>query len=130
MVMQQQQHAAYDPTASTARGPVSSHAVHTGRRAGAGAGGAAGAPGMGLTVSLYGGTNSMGYPLSPTNLHHRVVADRKWALGLQSRAHPTEIMAEVFRALQALEVTWKKVPGGWRVSHTLPLGGATTPDLP
>eukprot|EP00897_Mesotaenium_endlicherianum_P002219 jgi/Mesen1/2024/ME000148S01128 len=47
--------------------------------------------------------------MSPAQLQHRVVADRKWGLGLQSRAHPTEIMGEVFRALQELEIMWKKV---------------------
>ncbi|KAJ4950883.1 hypothetical protein NE237_027715 [Protea cynaroides] len=35
--------------------------------------------------------------------------ERKWALGLQSRAHPREIMTEVLKALQALEVCWKKI---------------------
>lgn len=46
---------------------------------------------------------------SPTGQYHRVIADRKWALGLQSRAHPTEVMSEVFRALQELQVRWKKI---------------------
>ncbi|KAK4393144.1 SNF1-related protein kinase catalytic subunit alpha KIN10 [Sesamum angolense] len=36
-------------------------------------------------------------------------ADRKWALGLQSRAHPREIMTEVLKALQELNVSWKKI---------------------
>ncbi|KAG6398352.1 hypothetical protein SASPL_139810 [Salvia splendens] len=36
-------------------------------------------------------------------------ADRKWALGLQSRAHPREIMMEVLKALQELKVYWKKI---------------------
>ncbi|CAN6452346.1 unnamed protein product [Victoria cruziana] len=35
--------------------------------------------------------------------------DRKWALGLQSRAHPREIMTEVLKALQELNVGWKKI---------------------
>ncbi|KAL0381012.1 UNVERIFIED_CONTAM: SNF1-related protein kinase catalytic subunit alpha KIN10 [Sesamum angustifolium] len=35
--------------------------------------------------------------------------DRKWALGLQSRAHPREIMTEVLKALQELNVYWKKI---------------------
>ncbi|XP_066394967.1 serine/threonine protein kinase OSK4 [Miscanthus floridulus] len=34
--------------------------------------------------------------------------ERKWALGLQSRAHPREIMIEVLKALQELNVSWKK----------------------
>ncbi|KAK9107451.1 hypothetical protein Syun_023462 [Stephania yunnanensis] len=36
-------------------------------------------------------------------------ADRKWALGLQSRAHPREVMTEVLKALQELNVAWKKI---------------------
>ncbi|XP_042004812.1 SNF1-related protein kinase catalytic subunit alpha KIN10-like [Salvia splendens] len=35
--------------------------------------------------------------------------DRKWALGLQSQAHPREIMTEVLKALQELKVFWKKI---------------------
>lgn len=39
----------------------------------------------------------------------QVPVDRKWALGLQSRAHPREIMTEVLKALQDLNVVWKKI---------------------
>ncbi|KAL8471643.1 hypothetical protein ACS0TY_028417 [Phlomoides rotata] len=39
----------------------------------------------------------------------QVPADRKWALGLQSRAHPREIMMEVLKALQDMKVFWKKI---------------------
>ncbi|WOL13397.1 SNF1-related protein kinase catalytic subunit alpha KIN10-3 [Canna indica] len=35
--------------------------------------------------------------------------EKKWALGLQSRAHPREIMTEVLKALQELNVCWKKI---------------------
>ncbi|KAI3520865.1 hypothetical protein L1887_10317 [Cichorium endivia] len=42
-----------------------------------------------------------------TNLRNQV--ERKWALGLQSRAHPREIMQEVLKALQELNVNWKKI---------------------
>ncbi|KAF9623491.1 hypothetical protein IFM89_003107 [Coptis chinensis] len=35
--------------------------------------------------------------------------ERKWALGLQSRANPREILTEVLRAFQELNVAWKKV---------------------
>lgn len=35
--------------------------------------------------------------------------DRKWALGLQSQAHPREIMEEVLKALKELDVGWKKI---------------------
>ncbi|XP_077218324.1 SNF1-related protein kinase catalytic subunit alpha KIN10-like isoform X2 [Tasmannia lanceolata] len=36
-------------------------------------------------------------------------AGRKWLLGLQSQAPPIEIMTEVLRALQTLNVFWKKI---------------------
>ncbi|RVW80863.1 SNF1-related protein kinase catalytic subunit alpha KIN10 [Vitis vinifera] len=36
-------------------------------------------------------------------------AERKWALGLQSRAQPRQIMTEVLKALQELNVCWKKI---------------------
>ncbi|KAJ7515275.1 hypothetical protein O6H91_22G008600 [Diphasiastrum complanatum] len=39
----------------------------------------------------------------------RFPADRKWALGLQSRSHPREIMTEVLKALHELDVAWKKI---------------------
>ncbi|CAA7410848.1 unnamed protein product [Spirodela intermedia] len=35
--------------------------------------------------------------------------ERKWALGLQSQAHPREIITEVLKALQELNVCWKKI---------------------
>ncbi|KAI4366695.1 hypothetical protein MLD38_022541 [Melastoma candidum] len=35
--------------------------------------------------------------------------EKKWALGLQSRARPREIMTEVLKALQELNVCWKKI---------------------
>ncbi|OVA06747.1 Ubiquitin-associated domain/translation elongation factor EF-Ts [Macleaya cordata] len=35
--------------------------------------------------------------------------ERKWALGLQSRAHPQQIMTEVLKALQELNVGWKQI---------------------
>lgn len=62
-------------------------------------------------------------PVSPAIGHHRAgymdhqgmsglrqyPVERKWALGLQSRAHPREIMTEVLKALQELNVCWKKI---------------------
>ncbi|XP_068661044.1 SNF1-related protein kinase catalytic subunit alpha KIN10-like isoform X2 [Aristolochia californica] len=36
-------------------------------------------------------------------------AEKKWALGLQSQASPCEIMTEVLKALQSLNVCWKKI---------------------
>ena len=46
---------------------------------------------------------------SPVGLRPHFPADRKWALGLQSRAHPREVMTEVLKALQELNVYWKKI---------------------
>ncbi|KAF5748973.1 SNF1-related protein kinase catalytic subunit alpha KIN10-like isoform X1 [Tripterygium wilfordii] len=43
------------------------------------------------------------------SLRPQFPAERKWALGLQSRAHPREIMTEVLKALQELNVCWKKI---------------------
>ncbi|KAL9391817.1 hypothetical protein Peur_015737 [Populus x canadensis] len=42
-------------------------------------------------------------------LKSQFLVERKWALGLQSRAHPREIMTEVLKALQELNVSWKKI---------------------
>lgn len=44
-----------------------------------------------------------------TGLRPHLPSERKWALGLQSRAHPREIMMEVLKALQELNVCWKKI---------------------
>ncbi|KAH7387108.1 hypothetical protein KP509_16G005800 [Ceratopteris richardii] len=60
----------------------------------------------------------------------RLPTERKWALGLQSRAHPREIMAEVLKALQELAVCWKKI-GHYNMKcrwlPPLPLGGQGHP---
>ncbi|KAF9602408.1 hypothetical protein IFM89_027537 [Coptis chinensis] len=42
-------------------------------------------------------------------LRPQLPVERKWSLGLQSRAHPREIMMEVLKALQDLNVAWKKI---------------------
>ncbi|XP_059640834.1 SNF1-related protein kinase catalytic subunit alpha KIN10-like isoform X2 [Cornus florida] len=44
-----------------------------------------------------------------TNLRLQLPSQRKWLLGLQSPAHPREIMTQVLRALQELNVRWKKI---------------------
>ncbi|KAI8473376.1 MAG: kinase-like domain-containing protein [Monoraphidium minutum] len=38
----------------------------------------------------------------------RLVAERRWRLGVSARGHPSALMAEVYRALQANGVSWKK----------------------
>nr|CAB3464636.1 unnamed protein product [Digitaria exilis] len=51
-----------------------------------------------------------GFTESPgSGLRQHFAAERKWALGLQSRAHPREIITEVLKALQELNVCWKKI---------------------
>jgi 5'-AMP-activated protein kinase catalytic alpha subunit len=51
-----------------------------------------------------------GFTESPgSGLRQHFAAERKWALGLQSRAHPREIITEVLKALQELNVYWKKI---------------------
>ncbi|KAJ4844138.1 SNF1- protein kinase catalytic subunit alpha kin10 [Turnera subulata] len=50
-------------------------------------------------TELYGGTSSK----------LQSAANRKWALGLQSRARPQEIMMVVLTALHELTVCWKKI---------------------
>ncbi|KAF9602448.1 hypothetical protein IFM89_027577 [Coptis chinensis] len=41
-------------------------------------------------------------------LRPQLPVERKWSLGLQSQVHPREIMMEVLKALQDLNVAWKK----------------------
>jgi len=55
------------------------------------------------------GNRQQPYMESPVGLRPHFPADRKWALGLQSRAHPREVMTEVLKALQELNVYWKKI---------------------
>ncbi|GAU19808.1 hypothetical protein TSUD_170330 [Trifolium subterraneum] len=50
-----------------------------------------------------------GYMDPRAGLRPQLPVERKWALGLQSRAHPREIMTEVLKALQELNVCWKKI---------------------
>ncbi|CAI5499650.1 unnamed protein product [Closterium sp. Naga37s-1] len=62
-----------------------------------------------MAMNMHGGMGSGGVGGgmmggSPVHHHCRVVAERKWALGLQ----PVDIMTEVLRALHALHVRWKK----------------------
>lgn len=38
----------------------------------------------------------------------RLVVERRWRLGLSSRAHPSSIMQELYRTLQYCGVAWKK----------------------
>lgn len=39
----------------------------------------------------------------------RLVAERRWRLGAHARGHPSRLMAELYRALAACGVSWKKV---------------------
>jgi hypothetical protein len=38
----------------------------------------------------------------------RLVAERRWRLGIHSRSHPSAIVAEVLRGLKHLDIYWKK----------------------
>ncbi|KAK1321780.1 SNF1-related protein kinase catalytic subunit alpha KIN10 [Acorus calamus] len=57
-----------------------------------------------VTSPMAGYMDHQGYPLRSNSS-----AEKKWALGIQSRAHPREIMMEVLRALQEMNVAWKKI---------------------
>jgi 5'-AMP-activated protein kinase catalytic alpha subunit len=72
-------------------------------------------------MDTYGGTPRSGYHRtltptpsmdrrgpSPSPLQHRVVAERKWVLGVQLRSHPKEIMTEIHKILRDLDINWKK----------------------
>ena len=39
----------------------------------------------------------------------RLVADRRWRLGVHSRSHPSAIVAELLRGLQSNAIFWKKM---------------------
>ncbi|KAI3860472.1 hypothetical protein MKX03_013475 [Papaver bracteatum] len=60
-------------------------------------------------------TSPMGGHHIPGNMDHQglglrqLPVERKWTLGLQSEAHPRQIMTAVLNALQELQVGWKKV---------------------
>mmetsp|Transcript_4722 Transcript_4722/g.9611 ORF Transcript_4722/g.9611 Transcript_4722/m.9611 type:complete len:490 (-) Transcript_4722:61-1530(-) len=41
-------------------------------------------------------------------VQQRFVAERQWALGIPTRRPPAEVMSELFRALQTLQVGWKR----------------------
>ncbi|KAJ9505516.1 hypothetical protein QJQ45_021086, partial [Haematococcus lacustris] len=39
----------------------------------------------------------------------RVLAERRWRLGVHARGHPSALMAELLRVLQAAGIAWKKI---------------------
>ncbi|KAJ0249833.1 SNF1-related protein kinase catalytic subunit alpha KIN10 [Hirschfeldia incana] len=47
--------------------------------------------------------------LQGVGLRSQYPIERKWALGLKSQAPPSEVMTEVLKALQDLNVCWKKI---------------------
>ncbi|KAA8540991.1 hypothetical protein F0562_024871 [Nyssa sinensis] len=53
--------------------------------------------------------STVGYHYHPSSRLRPLPSRRKWLLGLQSPAHPREIMTQIFRALQELNVRWKKI---------------------
>lgn len=61
-----------------------------------------GPPGV-VNVSVATSSSSAGAPAG------RVVAERKWRLGVHARGHPSSLMAELLRVLQASGISWKKI---------------------
>ncbi|PSC70383.1 SNF1-related kinase catalytic subunit alpha KIN10 [Micractinium conductrix] len=61
-------------------------------------------------VSLQYPSGMMATSRSNTSLQPapRLVVERRWRLGLSSRAHPSSIMQELYRTLQYCGVAWKK----------------------
>jgi len=39
----------------------------------------------------------------------RIIAERRWRLGVHSRQHPSTLMAELYQSLQNLGLTWKRL---------------------
>lgn len=39
----------------------------------------------------------------------RLLAERRWRLGMHARGHPSALMAELYRVLQVQGVAWKKI---------------------
>jgi len=62
-----------------------------------------GAAGLGASA-LTGASSTSSGPLT-----QRVVAERKWRLGVHARGHPSTLMAELYRVLQVAGVAWKKL---------------------
>uniref|UniRef100_A0A7S1T1J8 non-specific serine/threonine protein kinase n=1 Tax=Tetraselmis chuii TaxID=63592 RepID=A0A7S1T1J8_9CHLO len=68
-----------------------------------------------LTQEMTEASTSMMNPLgvmqqpNSTESQKRVIAQRKWRLGVQSRQHPSTLMAELYRAFHTLGIAWKKI---------------------
>lgn len=65
-------------------------------------------------------------------MQQRIVAQQTWALGLQTRLHPSETMVELLRVLALYGITWKKAgPYNIKARMELPApSGPTAPPLP
>lgn len=60
-----------------------------------------------------GSMNSQVNSTSTRLLNQRVcVTERRWALGINYRASPSELMAELLKILRAQNIMWKRGPGG------------------
>lgn len=64
-----------------------------------------------------GGGDPQGLP------QQRLLAERKWRLGLAVRGHPSALMAELYRVLQAHGVAWKKLGPYNLKCRKVPVGG-------
>lgn len=49
------------------------------------------------------------HSLLRSRTQHRLVAERRWQLGCKVRAHPTQIMHELYRGLTQQGIMWKKI---------------------
>jgi hypothetical protein len=49
------------------------------------------------------------HPAAAQAPQQRLVAERRWRLGVHARGHPSALMAELYRVLQFNGVAWKKV---------------------
>ncbi len=57
---------------------------------------------------------------SSTVPQSRVLAERRWRLGLHSRGHPSALMAELYRVLQVTTAPLSSSPFPHMLSHTVP----------
>ncbi len=58
----------------------------------------------------------------------RVVAERRWRLGVHSRGHPHRIIEDLLRALAAQKVAYKKMaPYNYKCRKVYPALGKTPP---
>eukprot|EP00238_Polyblepharides_amylifera_P000466 CAMPEP_0196572784 /NCGR_PEP_ID=MMETSP1081-20130531/2766_1 /TAXON_ID=36882 /ORGANISM="Pyramimonas amylifera, Strain CCMP720" /LENGTH=446 /DNA_ID=CAMNT_0041890217 /DNA_START=123 /DNA_END=1463 /DNA_ORIENTATION=+ len=75
------------------------------------------------------GAVGSGRTTSSSSLQNRMIAERHWTLGIQTRRPPAEMMTEVFRTLQSIGVGWKRTQP-YTVKCRQQLAAATTSHPP